>query len=239
MPRGTARKTTTNWWTIVDGNEQPLVKFDHSEFNFVENGALVDFEDPDNDGTANSVISAFDRLEMRSASRGAFMSGSLAGALRVTPLQVNRAADDRFAAREQDGKAKSATPGYVTAVALLFPVEAATLFPIGKSIAGNDGGILSVVILATVLFVVALRYFATQDPNTGKPAWNEIFSAAISLLLWIGATKGYWVASKGAIFNWGSGAEKGAAIFGFITIMWVALAPYLVKESAKTSLEDS
>nr|WP_315384348.1 hypothetical protein [uncultured Sphingomonas sp.] len=241
MPKGTvAKNDNTNWWSIVDDAGNGLVTFDHDKFPF-ENGSLVNYTDPDGDLKADTVTSAFDGAApgrvAESARFSARLSGSLAGALRVTPPRASPAPMVRDLAPPPE-KPKATTPAYVTAVALLFPVEAATLFPVGQSIAGNDWRLLAIVILATVLFVVVLRYFATQDVDGdgepgGQPAWNEIGSAVTSLLLWIGATKGYWVASKDGLPNFGITPEKGAAIFGFITIMWVALAPYIVREMAK------
>lgn len=161
---------------------------------------------------------------------GASLSDAFVGSLRITPSRSALArAGGNFAAAAAE-KPKAATPGYVTDVAKLFPVEAATLFPLGQSIAANDPETLLLIILVTALFVVALRYFATQED--GKASWNEIGGALVSFLLWVGATKGYWVAGIG-ILPAGLGAEKGAAVYGFVTVMWVALAPYLVKEKAK------
>ncbi|MEP9403638.1 hypothetical protein [Sphingomonas sp. VNH70] len=161
---------------------------------------------------------------------GASLSDALVGSLRITPSRRALArAGGNFAAAASE-RPKPAVPSYITQVAMLFPVEAATLFPLGQSIAGNSPRMLLVVIVVTALFVIALRYFATQED--GKASWNEIGGALISLLLWIGATKGYWVTGEGLI-NLGINATEGAALFGFVTVMWVALAPYLVKEKAR------
>lgn len=175
---------------------------------------------------ANATLSAIVTTSLFSTP----LSNVLAGALRITPSRpalVRANGNLAVAAAETP---KPATPAYVTDVAKLFPVEAATLFPLGQTIAGNNPWMLLAVIVATALFVVALRYLATQD--NGKPSWNEIGGALISLLLWIGATRGYWVAGKGLI-TVPITATEGASLFGFVTIMWVALAPYLVKEKAK------
>lgn len=177
---------------------------------------------------ADAASAALQRI-VTSASIRANVSGNLIGSLRITPAPrslVRAGGNFAIAAAETP---KTSSPGYVTDVAKLFPVEAAALFPLGQSIAGNDPVALSIIIAATALFVVALRYFATQQD--GKPAWNEIGGALISLLLWIGATKGYWV-DKGWI-DIGISADMGGKLYGFVTIIWVALAPYLVMEKSK------
>lgn len=241
MPQGTVERNNTGWWSIVDDAGEVLASFDHEKFPF-EDGSLVNFTDPDHDGKANDVTSAFDAAGLaragESARFSAVLPGGLAGALRVTPRLRIKPPVERAPAASAVGQPKATAPGYVTAVALLFPVEAAALFPVGQLVAGNNWIALAIVIIATVLFVVTLRYFATQDVDgggepDGKPAWKEIGSAVISLLLWIGATKGYWVASRDGLPNMGISPDQGAAIFAFITLMWVALAPYLVKEKAK------
>jgi len=155
-------------------------------------------------------------------------SGNLMGALRITPAPrslVRAGGNFALAAAETP---KASAPGYVTEVAKLFPVEAATLFPLGQSIVGDDPIALIFVIVITALFIVALRYFATQQD--GKPAWNEIGGALISFLLWVGASKGYWVAH--GFFSYPP-ADLGSKLYGFVTVMWVALAPYLVMEKSK------
>jgi hypothetical protein len=189
------------------------------------------------DHAANiAVVASADQANATLAAileRGLFaapLSGALVGSLRITPSKAALVrTGGNFAAAAAETP-KPTTPSYLTDVAKLFPVEAATLFPLGLTIAGNNPLMLLLVIFATALFVVALRYLATQED--GKASWNEIGGALISLLLWIGATKGYWVADKGYI-NLPISATQGASLFGFVTIMWVALAPYLVKEKAK------
>lgn len=239
---GTVRATDTDLWVIVDGDEQPLVRFSHSQFDF-DPGALVRYIDTDDNGVANEVHSAFDTALAASAVgrkrwSARFMSGSLAGALRVTPPQPSPSRDVRGLEAAKPETPKAAAPGYVTAVALLFPVEAATLFPVGQAAAGDNPIGLLIVVFVTMLFVIVLRYFATQDVDgdgepDGKPAWNEIWAAVFSVFLWMGATKGYWVKGPGIIPNLGLTATQGANIYGFVTIIWVGLAPYIVKEKAK------
>jgi len=164
------------------------------------------------------------------SSLGTSYADAFVGSLRITPSRSALVrARGNFAAAAAE-KPKTATRGYVTDVAKLFPVEAATLFPLGQSIAGKNPLSLLIVILVTAAFVAVLRYFATQED--GKASKNEIGGALISLMLWIGATKGFWVEGQGLI-DVGMSANEGAALFGFTTVIWVALAPYIVKEKAK------
>jgi hypothetical protein len=175
---------------------------------------------------ANSILAAI----VDGSSFGTSYAEAFVGSLRITPSRSALVrAHGNFAAAAAE-KPKTATPGYITDVAKLFPAEAATLFPLGQSIAGKNPISLLIVILVTAAFVIVLRFFATQED--GKPSKTEIGGALISLLLWIGATKGFWVEGPGLIDS-GMSASEGAALFGFVTIIWVALAPYIVKEKAK------
>lgn len=78
-----------------------------------------------------------------------------------------------------------------------------------------------------MLFIAALRYFATQDQTAGSPAYWEILVAIVSFLLWAGASGGYWIESGG--FNAPFSLQLGSPVFAFVTIMWVALVPYVVR----------
>jgi hypothetical protein len=176
---------------------------------------------------ADSANAALQAIVSTPALR-ANVSGNLVGSLRITPAprsMVRARGNFALAAAETP---KISAPGYVANVAKLFPVEAATLFPLGQSIAADDPIALTTVIVVTALFVVVLRYFATQQG--GKPAWNEILGSFISFLLWVGATKGYWVAQGYIRYP---PANLGSQLYGFVTVMWVALAPYLVMEKSR------
>ena len=161
---------------------------------------------------------------------GATARDAFVGSLRITPTKLAIARSGGNVAAAAAEKPKPATAGYVTDVAKLFPVEAAALFPVGQVIAGNNAAAMIIIILICASFVLLLRYFATQEE--GEPAWNEIGGALISFLLWVGATKGYWIEKGGVDF--GFDADRGAGIFGFITIIWVALAPYIVFAKTKS-----
>ena len=159
----------------------------------------------------------------------------LIGALRVTPAS----APDRpaalargnlaiAAANAKSGAEDKADPpdkSYIARLVLLFPTEAVTLFPIGRSIAGDDPGLLLLVILIVAFFVTGLRFLGTMDPQTRQPAWAEIWIALFSYLLWVGAIDGYNVGGRGWFAFWPTQA-KAQGLYGFLIIVWVTLVPY-------------
>ncbi|MBO6527573.1 hypothetical protein [Erythrobacter sp.] len=192
--------------------------------------------DPKEAKAIQSVIAAATKANARASklvgatSRAARQLGTLSGSLRVASSRTSRTTrpgitSERSAAA---GKETSEAPAYVADVAKLFPIEAATLFPLGLTLADGSASIVALVIVIVACFVIALRYFATKED--GEPAWNEIGASLVSFLLWVGATGGFWVEEGG--FSAPVNAETGAGLFGFVTIMWVSLAPYLIKEQA-------
>lgn len=182
---------------------------------------------------ANTMLNGI----VKSASCVTIFADRFRGSLRVSapsvpPQGFGPMSDDANASASR--KTAVDQPAYVASVAMLFPIEAATLFPLGQSIAGNDGNALIVVIALTVAFIVALRYFATQEEGGGSPAVKEILVAVVSFFLWVGALKGYWIAG-GEIHSL-VGADLGSKLAGFATIMWVAIVPYFVRKPAPASL---
>jgi hypothetical protein len=168
-------------------------------------------------------------------------AGGLRGSLRVAsqaPQQVQQpvqpgarslALNVPALAPQAAAAAPTATqPAYMASVAALFPLEAATLFPLGRSIAGENGTALALIILLIAAFIVVLRYFATQPEGGGPPAVWEIIIAVISFLLWAGALGGYWVGQP--IVDWRIAPDLGEKLFGFAIIMWVAIVPYFVRK---------
>jgi len=158
------------------------------------------------------------------------------GALRVSPPAAPALPDRPIAMRAPGpaaNKTTDAQPAYVASVAMLFPTEAVTLFPLGQSIAGNNGLALTIVILLIVAFVIVVRYFATQEEGGSSPAIKEILIAVVSFLLWVGSLKGYWV--TGGKLDTGIDAKLGGMLYGFATIMWVAIVPYFVRKPTPPS----
>jgi len=173
----------------------------------------------------------------------------LRGSLRVSPQKFGllpehqaRTGTETDEKTEPETQTQASQPPYMASVALLFPVEAATLFPMAQSIAGRDdlnlwrhgnAIVLAILILFIAFFIGVLRYFATQDRDNGKPARKEIGIAIISFLLWAGASGGYWL-EKGGV-NSPIPLQLGSPVFAFLTIMWVALVPYAVRQAPKAT----
>lgn len=155
------------------------------------------------------------------------MRTGLIGSLRVSaspsPASPNARLTDRASGKP------AAQPAYVVNVAKLFPVEAATLFPIGQALAGDSGIRLTLLILMVLAFIVALRWLGTMVD--GKPAAKEIIVAVFSFLLWVGSLKGYWVADGLVHVSWIS-PEASAGFFGIATTMWVSLVPLFFQPQA-------
>jgi len=158
------------------------------------------------------------------------------GALRVSPppaaAQPDATAARSLVADKEIEPPTVSSPSYVASVALLFPIEAATLFPLGQEIAGKSELVTCLIIAIIAVFIIALRWIGTQpDPAEGKgpPAYGEIAVAVISFLLWVGALKGYWPAAEPNSET----ASIGAKLFGFIILMWVALVPAFVRKPAQ------
>lgn len=186
----------------------------------------------DSAGATNTLLNRI----VNGPARSALFSQSFRGALRVSQPPAIAAHDQplrRALAPDQGSKTTEQSPSYIASVALLFPTEAATLFPIGQQIA-DQSTLLTYVVIATItLFIIALRWIGTQpDPEDGKgpPAFREIAIAVVSFLLWVGALKGYWPETQDSEM-----AKTGASLFGFVIIMWVALVPAFVRKPAPVS----
>lgn len=112
---------------------------------------------------------------------------------------------------------------YYKSLIKLFPTEAATAYPLISGIAGNDSTLRIGLIFVLVAFVIVLRYLATQSLKDGKPDIGSILTAAVSFLL--------FAASLGGFGSLGLG-ERTPLVASFLTILWVALVPYLVRQQA-------
>jgi hypothetical protein len=109
---------------------------------------------------------------------------------------------------------------YYTSLAKLFPVEAVALYPLAAGIAGEDRSVRLILIAVIGMFVVALRWFGTQD-NGGQPDPLAIAVALASFLL--------YAASLGGFGYLPGGPEQTRQLLAFITIIWVALAPLALR----------
>jgi hypothetical protein len=178
--------------------------------------------------TANTTLNRI----VNSAAAPSSVSG-FRGSLRVSAPAPARSANEGVEGTDSSAKPGKATaqPPYVASVAMLFPMEAATLFPLGQAIAGGNAFALIVVLLLIVAFIITVRYFATQQEVGGAPAYREIAVAVISFLLWVGALGGYWLEGAGGVANrLQIPADLGQKLFGFATIMWIAIVPYFVRK---------
>jgi len=112
---------------------------------------------------------------------------------------------------------------YYASLVKLFPVEAVTLYPLAIGIAAGDTVIRLVLIAVIALFVVVLRWFGTQEEGGGDADVLAIGVAVASFLL--------YAASLGGFGNLPGGPEQTRQVLAFITIMWVALVPIILRRS--------
>jgi hypothetical protein len=110
---------------------------------------------------------------------------------------------------------------YYTSLVKLFPVEAVTLYPLAIGIAGNDVVIRLILIAIITLFVVALRWFGTQEERGGDADVLAIGVSVISFEL--------YAASLGGFGYLPGGPAQTSQFLAFITIMWVALVPFALR----------
>jgi len=130
------------------------------------------------------------------------------------------------ATRARDGAGPAAagtqpTPYYESLIKL-FPVEAVTLYPMALGVAGEDQGMRMTLIVIIALVVVGLRYFGTKPPEGGRPDWMAIIVALVSFLLYAAALGGFGVLFKTP--------EQTATLLSFLTVIWVAFVPYLLRQ---------
>jgi hypothetical protein len=111
---------------------------------------------------------------------------------------------------------------YYTSLVKLFPVEAVTLYPLAIGIAAGDAAIRLLLIAVIMLFVVALRWFATQDAG-GTADLPAIAVAVVSFAL--------YAASLGGFGYLSGGAAQTAQLLAFLTVMWVALVPFALRRA--------
>jgi hypothetical protein len=124
------------------------------------------------------------------------------------------------------GRRPDPTPEpYYTSLVKLFPVEAVTLYPLAIGIAGPDIVIRLILIVIITLFVIALRWFGTQEESGGDADVLAIGVSVISFAL--------YAASLGGFGYLPGGPAQTSQLLAFITIMWVALVPFALRHSRR------
>jgi hypothetical protein len=111
---------------------------------------------------------------------------------------------------------------YYQSLVKLFPVEAVTLYPMAVGIAGEDRGALRILVGVIALVVVGLRFFGTKPATGGQPDWAAVGVALCSFLLYAAALGAFGVIYKDA--------EKTAMLLSFLTVIWVAFVPYILRK---------
>jgi hypothetical protein len=112
----------------------------------------------------------------------------------------------------------SAPEPYYTSLVKLFPVEAVTLYPLAIGIAAGD-------IVIRLIFIVALRWFGTQEERGGDADVVAIAVSVISFQL--------YAASLGGFGYLPGGPEQTSEFLAFITIMWVAVVPFMLRRARR------
>ena len=112
---------------------------------------------------------------------------------------------------------------YYTSLVKLFPVEAVTLYPLAIGISAGDLVIRLILIGFITLFIVALRWFGTQEERGGDADVVAIAVSVISFEL--------YAASLGGFGYLPGGPEQTSQLLAFITIMWVALVPFVLSRA--------
>jgi len=112
---------------------------------------------------------------------------------------------------------------YYASLVKLFPVEAVTLYPLAIGIAAGDIVIRLILIGIITLFIVALRWFGTQEERGGDADVVAIAVSVISFEL--------YTASLGGFGYLPGGPEQTSQFLAFITIMWVALVPFVLRRA--------
>lgn len=142
---------------------------------------------------------------------------ALRGALRLRRSSTSLA---------RPGRRPDPTPEpYYTSLMKLFPVEAVTLYPLAIGIAGTDIVMRLILIAIITLFVIALRWFGTQEESGGDADVLAIGVSVISFEL--------YAASLGGFGYLPGGPAQTSQFLAFITIMWVALVPFALRNSRR------
>lgn len=112
---------------------------------------------------------------------------------------------------------------YYASLVKLFPVEAVTLYPLAIGIAADDIVIRLILIAVITLFIIVLRWFGTQEERGGDADVAAIAVSVISFELYAGSLGGFGYLP--------GGPEQTSQVLAFITIMWVALVPFVLRRA--------
>ncbi|MEG8038652.1 hypothetical protein QP166_04555 [Sphingomonas sp. LR60] len=118
---------------------------------------------------------------------------------------------------------RSAPEPYYASLVKLFPVEAVTLYPLAIGIAAGDAVVRLILIAVITLFIIVLRWFGTQEESGGDA---DVVAIAISV-----TSFGLYAASLGGFGYLPGGPEQTSQVLAFITIMWVALVPFVLRRA--------
>ena len=167
-------------------------------------------------GAVQRAIAALDDRTVagspaRPAVRGTLRVRSGAGPSRRMGVRADSSAD-----------AAAAEPYYASLVKL-FPVEAVTLYPLATGIAAGNATIRLILIAVITLFIIVLRWFGTQEERGGDADVVAIAVAVVSFEL--------YAASLGGFGYLPGGPEQTSQVLAFITIMWVALVPFVLRRA--------
>jgi hypothetical protein len=120
-------------------------------------------------------------------------------------------------------RSEPAPEPYYASLVKLFPVEAVTLYPLAIGIAVGNIVIRLILICIITVFIVALRWFGTQEKRGGDADVVAIAVSVISFEL--------YAASLGGFGYLPGGPEQTSQLLAFITIMWVALVPFVLRRA--------
>lgn len=107
----------------------------------------------------------------------------------------------------------------------LFPVEAVTLYPFATGVVAGHAVLRMLLIGVIMLFVVALRWFATQDVAGGAADLPAIAVAVVSFAL--------YAASLGGFGYLPGGEAQTTQLLAFLIMMWVALVPFALRRARR------
>jgi hypothetical protein len=126
----------------------------------------------------------------------------------------------------REGRSPEPAPEpYYASLVKLFPVEAVTLYPLAIGIAAGDVVIRLILICIITLFIIALRWFGTQEEKGGDADVVAIAVSVISFELYAASLGGFGYLPRGP--------EQTSQLLAFITIMWVALVPFVLRRARR------